>query len=464
MNQQVRHVHFLGICGTAMGAVAAAMQEQGFIVTGSDKGVYPPMSDFLRERGIVLKEGFAPANIPDDADLVVVGNAIGRGNVELEEVLNRRLAYQSLPETLRHFFLRGRRNLVVAGTHGKTTTAAMLTHILRTAGLDPAFMIGGIAEDLGKGASLHSSELTVLEGDEYDTAFFDKGPKFAHYLPSLAILNAVELDQMDIYENLAAVKKAFGILIRVLPENGALIFNADDPNVRDVAEPSRTKTKIAAGLGPDADEKFRATGLRHEPEASHFTLLGERFAVPMVGEINVRNASMAILAAHHCGVPLDTARRALAAFQGVKRRQVVRGETNGVKIVEDFGKHPTNIRETLKALRHRFPGARVWAVVDPRSNTMCRAAIQRDLTDALAHADGAIIGPVDRPERFGPGEALEPAAIASELSSGGKPSFAEAGVDAIVARLGDITRPGDVAVLFSSGGFGGIFDKLVPNG
>jgi UDP-N-acetylmuramate: L-alanyl-gamma-D-glutamyl-meso-diaminopimelate ligase len=257
------------------------------------------------------------------------------------------------------------------------------------------------------------------------------------------------------------VKKAFGILIRVLPENGALIFNADDPNAREVAGPSRATTKIAAGLGAAADEKFRATDLVHEPEASHFTLLGERFSVPMVGEINVRNATMAILAAHHCGVPLDAARRALAGFRGVKRRQVMRGETNGVKIVEDFGKHPTNIRETIKALRHRFPGARVWAVVDPRSNTMCRAAIQRDLTDALAHSDGAIIGPVDRPERFGPGEALEPAAVARELTANGKPSFAEADVDAIVARIREVARPGDAAVLFSSGGFGGIFEKLL---
>ena len=459
MNQELRHVHFIGICGTAMGAVAVAMQEQGFVVTGSDEKVFPPMSDFLRAKGIPLAEGYRPENIPPDADLIVVGNAIGRGNSELEQVLNRRLSYQSLPETLRHYFLHGRRNLVVAGTHGKTTTAAMLTHILRVGGLNPAYMIGGIAEDLGQGASLHAAEFVVLEGDEYDTAFFDKGPKFAHYLPELAILNAVELDQMDIYPDLAAVKKAFGILMRVLPENGVLIFNADDPNACEVAGQARTRTQLAVGL--DSPAKFRAEKVAHHPDCSEFTLLGIRFALPMVGEIYVRNAAMAIVAAHHCGVALPAIRQAVESFKGVRRRQVLRGERNGVKIVEDFGKHPTNIRETIKALRHRFPGARVWAAVDPRSNTMCRAAIQRLLTDALAHADGALIGPVDRPERFQPGECLDPDRVAADLTRQGRPSFAEPGPDAIVARLRAITRPGDVVVLFSSGNFGGIYEKLL---
>ena len=459
MNQQVRNVHFIGICGTAMGAVAAAMREQGFNVTGSDEKVFPPMSDFLRAKGIPLLEGYRPGNIPADADLIVVGNAIARGNPELEEVLNRHLCYQSLPETLRHYFLRGRRNLVVAGTHGKTTTAAMLTHVLRVGGINPAYMIGGIAEDLGQGASLHESDVVVLEGDEYDTAFFDKGPKFAHYLPELAILSAVELDQMDIYPDLAAVKKAFGLLMRVLPENGVLLFNADDPNACEVAEQARARTRFAIGLGATA--KFRAEEIVHLPDASRFSLLGTRFAVPMVGEIYVRNAAMAIVAAHHCGVPLSVIAQAVATFKGVRRRQVLRGERNGVRIVEDFGKHPTNIRETIKALRHRFPGARVWAAVDPKSSTMCRAAIQPSLTEALAHADGALLGPVDRPERFAPGECLDPTRLAADLTALGHPSFAEPGAEAIVARLRSVTRPGDVVAVFSSGSFGGIYEMLL---
>jgi len=442
-----------------MGAVAAAMREQGFEVTGSDEKVYPPMSDFLRARGIALLEGYRAENIPAGTDLVVVGNAIGRGNPELEEVLNRRLWYQSLPETLRHYFLHGRRNLVVAGTHGKTTTAALLTHVMRVGGMNPAYMIGGIAEDLGQGASLHDSPHVVLEGDEYDTAFFDKGPKFAHYQPDLAILNAVELDQLDIYPDIAAVKKAFGLLMRVLPENGVLLFNADDANAIEVASQARARTRFAVGLGPGAT--VRATDIVHQPDASHFTMLESRFSLPMVGEIYVRNAAMAIVAAHHCGVPLAAIQNATASFKGVRRRQVLRGERNGIRIVEDFGKHPTNIRETIKALRHRFPGARVWAAVDPRSNTMCRAAIQEALTEALTHADGAMIGPVDRPERFKPGECLDPAGIASALATRGMPAFAESGPESIVTRLREVAKPGDVAVLFSSGSFGGICEKLL---
>jgi UDP-N-acetylmuramate: L-alanyl-gamma-D-glutamyl-meso-diaminopimelate ligase len=459
MNSDIRHVHFIGICGSAMGAVAAAMRDQGYVVTGSDAGVFPPMSDFLREKGIILSEGYRPENLPERVDLVVVGNVISRGNPELEAVLDRRIPYQSMPETLRHFFLRGRRNLVVAGTHGKTTTASLLTHILRVAKLDPAWMIGGIAEDLGQGASLHKSDLVVLEGDEYDTCFFDKGPKFAHYLPELAILNAVELDQMDIYPNLAAVKRAFGLLLRVLPANGVLIFNADDENAREVAGTSRTTAKYAVGLSEHATT--RITHVETGPGGTVFTLLNTRFALPLFGEFNVRNAAMAIVTAHHHGVALADIENAVATFKGVRRRQILRGEARGVKIIEDFGKHPTNLRETLRALRLRFPGARVWAAVEPKANTMCRAEIYDALLVALKEANGALIAPVDRPERFAAGEALDVAKLVSELTAAERPSFAESGPDAIVKRVSEISKPGDVVVVFSSGGFGGIYEKLL---
>ena len=459
MKSEIRHVHFLGICGTAMGAVAAAMQEQGYVVTGSDANVFPPMSDFLREKGVTLTEGYQPANLPEKVDLVVVGNVISRGNPELEAVLDRRLPYQSLPETLRHFFLRGRRNLVVAGTHGKTTTASLLTHILRVAKKDPAWMIGGIAEDLAQGASLHRSEYTVLEGDEYDTCFFDKGPKFAHYLPELAILNAVELDQMDIYPDLAAVKKAFGLLLRVVPSNGVLLFNADDENVREVVAKAQVKTRYAIGLGEDAST--RITHMETGPGGTVFTLLKTRFALPMFGEFNVRNAAMAIVAAHHYGVPLDEIENAVATFKGVRRRQILRGEAAGVKIIEDFGKHPTNLRETLKALKLRFPGARIWAVVEPKASTMCRSEIHEALREALEEAHGTLIVPVERPERFPAGEALDTSRLTAELTANGHPSFCEADADAIVARITANSQSGDVAAVFSSGGFGGIYDKLL---
>lgn len=459
MNSDIRHVHFIGICGTAMGAVAVAMQERGYVVTGSDEKVFPPMSDFLREKGVAIGEGFRPENVPAKVDLVVVGNAMSRGNPELEEVLNRRLPYQSLPETLRHFFLGGHRNLVVAGTHGKTTTASLLTHILRAGGKNPGWMIGGIAEDLGQGSSLHESEWYVIEGDEYDTCFFDKGPKFAHYLPELVILNAVELDQMDIYPNLAAVKRAFGLLLRVLPGNGVLLYNADCANTRDVVATSRTTTKLGIGLGPEATEHIE--DVVYSPERSEFTLRGARYSVPMVGEIYVRNAAMAVAAARHTGVEVAQIQKAVASFRGVMRRQVLRGERDGVKVVEDFGKHPTNIRETLRALGHRFPGARLWAVVDLKANTMCRAETQAPLHEALRHAHGAMLSPVDRPERFGPGEAIDPERMARELTAEGHSTFAEAGVDEIVARVRAEAKKGDVVAVFSSGGFGRIYEKLL---
>ncbi len=458
MKHDIRHIHFIGICGTAMGAVAAAMREQGYIVTGSDANVFPPMSDFLRERGIAIAEGFRAENLASP-DLVVVGNAIGRGNAELEAVLDRRLSYASLPETLRHFFLRGRRNLVVAGTHGKTTTAALLTHILRVGKLNPAWMIGGIADDLEQGASLHDAEHVVIEGDEYDTCFFDKGPKFAHYLPELVILNAVELDQMDIYPDLAAVKRAFGLLLRVLPANGVLLFSADCADTREVATQSRTTTRLAVGFSEHAD--IRATHVEVGPHGSVFTLFNTRFTLPLFGDFNVRNAAMAITAARHYGVAFSDIENAVATFKGVRRRQVLRGERDGVKVIEDFGKHPTNIRETLKALAQRFPGARVWAIVDPKANTMCRAETHAPLAVALTFAHGALIGPIERPERFQPGEALDPARLAAELTEQGRPVFAEPDVPSIVSRIREMTRAGDVIAVFSSGGFGGIYEKLL---
>jgi UDP-N-acetylmuramate: L-alanyl-gamma-D-glutamyl-meso-diaminopimelate ligase len=306
---------------------------------------------------------------------------------------------------------------------------------------------------------LHESEFTVLEGDEYDTCFFDKGPKFAHYLPELAILNAVELDQMDIYPDIAAVKRAFGLLLRVVPANGVLLYNVDDANACDVAALSKTKTQYAIGLGEQATT--RITHIETGPGGTVFTLLKTRFALPMFGEFNVRNAAMAIVAAHHYGISLADIENAVATFKGVLRRQVLRGEARGVKIIEDFGKHPTNLRETLRALGLRFPGARVWAVVEPKANTMCRAEIYDALAAALKEGHGALMAPVDRPERFGAGEALDVPKLVAELTAAGHPSYAESGPDSIVERLKEISQPGDVVAVFSSGGFGGIYAKLL---
>ncbi len=458
MNSQLRHVHFIGICGTAMGAVAAAMRAQGFTVTGSDATVYPPMSTFLESKGIRLSEGYKPENIPAEADLIVVGNAISRGNPEIEAVLNRKLYYLSLPETLKQFFLRGRHNLVVTGTHGKTTTTAMLAWILQSAGLNPAYMIGGIATNLGQGASLHDSRHVVIEGDEYDTAFFDKRSKFLHYLPELVVVNNIEFDHADIFDDLDAIKLSFRRMLNIVPENGMVLINGDDQNCIDVAKTTRAQL-VEVGFSENAARHIR--DVSYHPAGSEFTLLDTRFAIQLVGEYNVRNAAMAISAAHFYGVPLDVVAKAVAAFEGVKRRQEVRGEVRGITIIDDFGHHPTAIREALRGLRHQYPGRRLWAIFEPRSNTTRRAVFQHELPAALAHADGVILAQVARQEQLAADDRLDPAQVVADVAAAGKPAFYEPGVDAIIARLRPLAAERDVIVILSNGGFGNIHERLL---
>lgn len=454
----LRHIHFIGICGTAMGSVAAALKERGFVVTGSDEKVYPPMSTFLEERGVKLMEGYRPENIPVDADLIVVGNAISRGNKELESVLNRKLSYLSLPETLKLFFLRGKHNLVVTGTHGKTTTTSLLTWVMRDAGLDPSFLIGGIARNLGQGCSLHDSKYTVIEGDEYDTAFFDKRSKFLHYLPELVIVNNIEFDHADIFENLDAIKLSFRRLLNVVPSEGMVLINGDDPNCIDVAKDCRAPL-IEVGFSPNAARHIR--DVRYHADGSEFTLLDRTFKTSLIGEYNIRNCAMAISAAHFYGVPLDAIARAIASFEGVKRRQEVRGTVRGITVIDDFGHHPTAIRETLRGLHHQYPGRRLWALFEPRSNTTRRAVFQHDLPRALCEADGVILSQVARMDQLKPEDRLDPERVVSDIAAAGKPAFYEPDVDAIITRLKANVRERDVIVVLSNGGFGGIHERLL---
>ncbi len=453
-----RHIHFIGICGTAMGSVAAALKERGFVVTGSDEKVYPPMSTFLESRGVKLSEGYKPENIPANADLIVVGNAISRGNPEVEAVLNRKLTYLSLPETLKLFFLRGRHNLVVTGTHGKTTTTSLLTWVLREAGMDPAYLIGGIAKNLGQGCSLHESKFTVLEGDEYDTAFFDKRSKFLHYLPELVIVNNIEFDHADIFDNLDAIKLSFRRLLNVVPSEGMVLINGDDQNCIDVARDCRAEL-VEVGFGPNSARHIR--DVHYHPNGTDFTLLDHQFHTPLVGEYNVRNCAMAISAAHFYGASLDTIAKAIANFEGVKRRQEVRGTVRGITVIDDFGHHPTAIRETLRGLRHQYPGRRLWALFEPRSNTTRRAVFQHELPQALAEADGAILSQVARMDQLAPDQRLDPERVVSDIAAAGRPAFYEPDVDAIIARLKPLVHEGDVIVILSNGGFGGIHGRLL---
>ncbi|MGE0412331.1 MAG: UDP-N-acetylmuramate:L-alanyl-gamma-D-glutamyl-meso-diaminopimelate ligase [Verrucomicrobiales bacterium] len=454
------HFYFMGICGTAMGAVASALKVKGFRVSGSDAKVYPPMSTFLREQGIVLTEGYNAANIPADADYIVVGNALGRGNPEVEEVLTRRLRYRSLPETLKEFHLQGRHNYVVCGTHGKTTTTSMLAWMLECAGLAPDFMIGGLPENFGRGGRLQGSDYVVLEGDEYDTAFFDKRSKFVHYLPEVALVNNIEFDHADIFDNLEAIIKSFSHMVRLVPSNGLIIVNGDDKNIEKVIASEAHAPVKKVGFGEHCD--VRITGVAYNGEVTSFVLDGEAFSVKMPGEFNIRNAAMAATAALHAGITAEQIRRALESFAGVRRRQQVRGTTGrGVTVVDDFGHHPTAIRQAIEALRHRFPGRRLWAAFEPRSNTTRRKVFQHELPAALALADGVCVSAVENAAKVPEDDRLDPAAVMEELRSLGRPAFYESGADAIVERLKQEVGDGDVVVVFSNGGFDNIHDKLL---
>src|SRR5436309_5722453 len=453
-----RSFHFLGICGTAMGSIAAALHQRGFKITGSNENVYPPMSTFLEKKGIALKEGYSAENIPANADMVVIGNVIKRGNPEGEAVLNRKLLYFSLPEVLKNYFLRGRHNLVVTGTHGKTTTTALLAWIMEEAGRKPAFLIGGLPKNLGQGARLNDSKYFVIEGDEYDTAFFDKRSKFLHYLPELLIVNNIEFDHADIFSSLNEIKLSFRRLLNIVPQNGMVLLNGDDRNCVEVAKDCLAQM-IEVGFSKNCaqcirDAAFSASG-------SRFKLGDEVFQIPLVGEFNVRNAAMAATAARFYDVPKAKIDNAFKTFSGIARRQELRGEARGVKVIDDFGHHPTAIAYTLEALRHRYRGSRLWAVFEPRSNTTRRAVFQQQLPDALKLADGVFIARVARLEQIPEKERLNPLAVVDAISKTGRPGFYEENADSIVARIVPMLRSKDVVVVFSNGGFDNIHEKLL---
>ena len=441
-----------------MASVAAALQERGFKVTGSDENVYPPMSSFLQKKGIAVKEGYRAENIPADADVVVIGNAMKRGNPEVETVLNRKLFYLSLPEVLKNHFLRGRHNLVVTGTHGKTTTTALLGWIMEKAGCNPAYLIAGLPKNFGQGARLNDSKYFVIEGDEYDTAFFDKRSKFIHYLPELLIINNIEFDHADIFKNLDEIKLSFRRLLNIVPQNGMVLLNGDDPNCVEIAKDCLAQM-IEVGFSKNCGQRIR--DVAYSPESSTFKLGEETFEIPLVGEFNVRNAAMAAMAARFYDVPKKKIDSAFKSFAGIARRQELRGEARGVKIIDDFGHHPTAVAQTLQALRHRYRGHRLWAVFEPRSNTTRRAVFQQQLPEALKFADGVFISQVARLEQIPENERLKPERVVAAIAKAGRPAFYEQNADTIVNRIIPMLRPNDVVVVFSNGGFDNIHEKLL---
>jgi UDP-N-acetylmuramate: L-alanyl-gamma-D-glutamyl-meso-diaminopimelate ligase len=451
-------VHFVGIGGIAMAAAAAALKKRGLRVSGSDGEIYEPAASVLREAGITPRCGYAEHHLEPAPDLVVIGNAISRGNPEAEAVLARRLRFCSLPELLREQFLRGRRVVVVTGTHGKTTTTALLAWVFECAGFHPGFLIGGVPRNFPGGARFDAGEWFVIEGDEYDTAFFDKRSKFVHYLPEVAILNNLEYDHADIFVNLAAIQKSFRHFLRLVPRNGLVLANGDDPNLAPLLDVDFCPV-LRFGLG--AGNAARARILELGPATSAFAVGDTPFRVALAGEFNVRNALAVVTCARHCGVPDPVIQRALETFRGVRRRMEVVGEAAGVTVVDDFAHHPTAIRETLRALRLRFPGRRLWAVFEPRSNTTRRRVFQAELPAALAEADAVIVAQVAALERIPPAERLDPARVIADLRGLGRPAEYLPDVPRILEFLTGALRPGDVVAVLSNGGFGQIHRRLL---
>jgi UDP-N-acetylmuramate: L-alanyl-gamma-D-glutamyl-meso-diaminopimelate ligase len=457
-----KHIHLIGICGTAMASLAGMLKQRGFRVTGSDAAAYPPMSDFLRELEIPVAQPFDAKNLDPRPDLVVVGNAMSRGNAELEHVLDQRIPFCSLPQLLHDEFLRGKEVLVVAGTHGKTTTTSMLAWIFDSAGLQPSFLIGGIAEYFGSSFHLGQGKHFILEGDEYDTAFFDKGPKFLHYFPDSIILTSVEFDHADIYKDLDAVETAFKRLVNLIPRRGRIIaFDSGDSVERCVAKAfcpvERYGAKTADG--------FQISNLQFEPDHTSWQVLhkGKPWAdleCPLAGEYNAWNATAAAALAFSCGIPIPEIQKALKTFKSVKRRLEVKAQVNGITIIDDFAHHPTAIAGTLKALRARYAGARLWAILEPRSNTLRRRVLQSDLARSLAGADEVIVAGVFRSEAVPVNERLELPELAAEIELNGRRARLLADADEIVKTAAPEMRSGDVVAILSNGGFGGIYEKL----
>ncbi|MGA2853743.1 MAG: UDP-N-acetylmuramate:L-alanyl-gamma-D-glutamyl-meso-diaminopimelate ligase [Verrucomicrobiota bacterium] len=457
-SSEIKSVHFTGIGGTAMASAAAAMLDKGFAVTGSDQNVYEPMASFLAAKKIAVMNGYAEQNLKHKPDLVVIGNAISRGNPEAEFVLDHKLRYCSLPELLREFFIRGKRALVVAGTHGKTTTTSLLAWVFEHNGLNPNFLIGGIPNNFSQGARFTDSEWFIIEGDEYDTAFFDKRSKFIHYQPEVAIVNNLEFDHADIFENLDAIKKTFSHFIRLIPRNGLLLGNGDDANLAPLLEITHCPVQ-RFGLGEN--NKVHAFNLRYGPTATEFEIPSFKFHLNMVGEFNLRNALAVVAAAKHCGLKNQQIQSAFDKFKGIKRRMEVRGIAGGVTVIDDFGHHPTAIRETLRALRIRYAKEKIWAVFEPRSNTTRRNVFQGELAASFADADAVIVSEVARLEQIAPEERLNPEKLMRDIGATGKPTAYLPDADAIVNHIAKNVQGGDVVVLFSNGGFGGIHGKLL---
>ena len=469
-----KNVHLIAACGVGMASLAGMLKEIGCRVTGSDANVYPPMSTQLERLGIRLASPYAAGNIPEDADLVIVGNAVSRDNPECVEAARRGLPTLSMPQAVADYFIKGKESVVVAGTHGKTTTTSLMAWALFALGADPSFLVGGVPTNFPVSYRVGGGRHFVVEGDEYDTAYFDKGPKFLHYLPKVVILTSIEFDHADIYRDLAHLKESFRKLVAIIPANGLLVACADYPDVIELAALARCRVvrygraetdpaAPAASAGPGG-EAWTVRMLGENGEFTRFRLdngsEGHDYALRLPGAHNAANAAAVAIALRHFGFPPARVAQALAGFSGVRRRQEVVGEFGGVLVVDDFAHHPTAVRETIGAIRARFPGRPVTAVFEPRSNTSRRKVFQKEFAEALAGADAVVLAGVFGAEKLPTAERMDPHEVVGGIARTGRSAFYIAEVDRIVEHLAATVRPGGLILVMSNGGFGGIQGKL----
>jgi len=459
----LKRFHMVRIGGTAMVPLAALLIEAGHRVTGSDLDFYPPMSTLLESLQIPVFRGFSPEHVPPDCDAVIVGNAATRDNVEAAEAVRRGLPVLSLPQAIREYLLPGKTSVVITGTHGKTTTSALTAWLLYDTGRDPGFLVGGEMRNLGRGYRRGGGPHFVLEGDEYNAAFFDRGPKFLHYEPKHLFIGNIEYDHADLYPDLESILEAFRRVAAIVPNDGVIVVNADDPRVVEAA--ARAAARRVRVSTEDLSADFAAADVAFRPEGTDFTLVEAgtptaRLRSPMLGQHNLRNALGAIALARGLGLSPAEIARALPRFAGVRRRMEVKGEKNGILVVDDFAHHPTAVRGTLEAARARWPNRRIWALFEPRSNTAGRKIFEEEYGDAFSRADGLVIAPVFHSSRLPPEERIDCGALAKRFSRSGKPAFAPERLEEIPEYLKREARPGDVLLLMSSGAFGGLPEKL----
>lgn len=457
--KNIKRVHIIGVCGTLMGSLGVAMKDRGFDVSGSDAHTYPPMAPFLENNGITVIDGYHAENISDDIDLVIVGNAIGRGNPELEEVLNRKMLYASTPEVLKQFFLHGKSNICISGTHGKTTTTTLTTWIFKVAEKNPAHLIGGVPKNFPLGTSFpQDTDYTILESDEYDTSFFDKRSKFLQYLPETVVVNAIEFDHADIFATIDDILLTFSRLVKIVPQNGLIIINGDDKNCEKILGDAHAPVMR---VGFDEKSDVVISDVSYTETESRFKLNEKEFTFTMVGEFNVKNAAMAIVVAQHYGIDNEIIQKGLSTFEGIARRQEVRGEVDGVVVIDDFAHHPTAIEGVIKTLKITYPEKKVWVLFEPGSSSMKRDRFHGDLVRAMSTADYVILPDVPDADKITTEAVLDIDGVVNDIKEKGTEAFHINDASEIADYVAENTNGNDVIAVLSCRGFGGVHDKIL---